>query len=153
MAVSKSFLIVEEYIRAEWLHRKYGQVFTKKIAPLRNNGFFAFDAVSNDGQIVGCISANSGRAKKGGFAKSKMRKIHSDIMFLILSEAPQKLMILADKDIYDYSMSEQQRGRLPQEIELCLADLSDSMTALLSEAQEAASREISVKLAEITSSL
>jgi hypothetical protein len=142
MAASKPFLIVEGYIRAEWLPRKFGQVFTKKTARLRTNGSFEFDAVSNDGQIVCCISANSGRARQGGLAKSKMNKIRSDIMFLMLSEASQKLMILADTDLYNFSKSEQQRGRLPQEIDLCLADLPNDIGALLLKAQEAASQEI-----------
>src|SRR5690606_4873954 len=100
MATSNSFLIVEKHIRDEWLQRKFGQPFTKKSVSLRDNGTFEFDAVSSDNQIVGCISANSGRARQGGLAKTKMSKIRSDIMFLMLSEAPQRLMILADADLY-----------------------------------------------------
>jgi len=142
MATSNSFLIVEKHVRDEWLRREFGQPFTKKSAPLRANGSFEFDAVSEDGRNVGCISANSGRARQGGLAKTKMNKIRSDIMFLMLSEAPQRLMILADADLYAHSISEQQRGRLPQEIQICHAGLSADMQVLLSEAQRAASIEI-----------
>jgi hypothetical protein len=142
MATSKSFLVVEEYIRGEWLPLKYGQAFTKKIVRLRTSGRFEFDAVSDDGEIVCCIAASSGRARQGGLAKSKMIKIRSDIMFLMLSEAHRKLMVLADRDLYEYSNSEQLRGRLPREIDLCLADLPANISCLLSAAQQAASAEI-----------
>jgi len=49
---------------------------------------------------------------------------------------------LADADLYAHSISEQQRGRLPQEIQICHAGLSADMQVLLSEAQRAASIEI-----------
>ena len=142
MATSNSFLRVEEHIRDEWLERRFGQKFTKRSVSLRTKGTFEFDAVSPDGDIVGCISANSGRARQGGLAKTKMNKIRSDIMFLMLSKAQRRLMILTDADLYAHSVNEQKRGRLPCDIDICHAKLSDEFQALLSEAQKAASIEI-----------
>ena len=142
MAISRSFLMVEAHIRDVWMPSIYKQAFTKAKASLKRSGSFEFDAVSVDGSIVACISSNSGRARQGGLAKTKMNKIRSDILFLLMAEAPRKIMILADKALHEHAICEQQRGRLPSEVEIVLATLSEQIQEILAEAQKTASVEM-----------
>ncbi|MFZ4682433.1 MAG: hypothetical protein ACOYMS_08020 [Terrimicrobiaceae bacterium] len=142
MATSKAFLLVEAHIRDGWMRSEFKTNFKKTKAPLRRGGEFEFDAVSEDGAIVACISANSGRANQGGLAKTKMNKIRSDILFLLLSEAPTKVMLLVDGDLHAHAIQEQKRGRLPDEISIRLATLSDDFQRVLAEAQANASAEM-----------
>ncbi len=133
----------EVWIRDRWLPRRYGQLFTKKKLMLRPGGEFEFDGVSDDGRIAVAISTNGGITTGGKKASSKMHKLRSDALFLLMANAQERVIVIADKRMFDICSQEKKRGRLPTEIEIERAELPPEMQTRLLAAQRTASDEMS----------
>ncbi len=65
MADTKAQMQVEEWVRETFLKRKFKRQFSKDKVPLRWGGKFEFDAVSDDGKIIACISTAKAKMSSG----------------------------------------------------------------------------------------
>ena len=74
----------------------FGQPFYRERMPLSSGGVFDFDAVSADKTIVASISTSGARTARGKHAVGKLMKLRSDMLFLLLNEAPRKVIILCE---------------------------------------------------------
>lgn len=102
-------------------------------------GTFAFDAVSEDGKTVACVS--TARNAKAG-PKHKMK----DDAFMLLNVvgATRRVMIFTHPTLYGYMVSQQECGRFPpaDQIELKLVELPADIDAEVHATQDAASAEV-----------
>jgi hypothetical protein len=134
---------IEKWVRETWLRRKYRQGFSARSIRLSPGGTFASDAVSDDGQIVACISTSSARTASHKQGAGKIHKIRSDMLFLLLAKAKRRLALFAEPDMATFWRHEQTKGRLPKRIEVVLVPLRDVMRLVLRKAQRRSSREVS----------
>jgi hypothetical protein len=143
MADSDVQLEVEDWVRREWLPRKYAQEFQSKSPRLKSGGTFIFDAVSADRQIVANISTSSGITSGGKRPSAKLQKLRADMLFLLLVEAEKRLIVLTENDMFTLCQKEKNNGRVPAEIEFLCAELPDDLSSELSKARKRASLEVS----------
>jgi len=73
----------------------------------------------------------------------KLMKLRSDMLFLLLSEAPRKVMVLCESDMYTLCQRERESGRVPKEIEFVHAHLPDELAIRLIAARKLSSDEVS----------
>ena len=142
MADSRVHKQVETWITQEWLLKQVGQPFTESQLPLESGGVFRFDAVSEDHQIVANISTSALKTSKGKHGTAKIQKIRSDIYFLILVRAKRKLIVLSERDMHTWWLSEVDRGRVPAEIEFLHATIPDVLDSALRTSRQQASQEV-----------
>ena len=145
MANSKPNEQVEVWIAENWLPEHFGNglSFSKSKLPLTPGGEFEFDAVSNDAQIIANISTSALKTAGGNSGSGKVQKIRSDIYFLLLARATRKLMVLSERDMYDWWIKEKERGRIPAEIELVLVNIPKELDSVLRASRQQASQEVS----------
>jgi hypothetical protein len=133
---------VERWVRDAWLPRRFGISFEARSLRLRSGGLFEFDAVSVDGRIAANISTSSERTASGKHGVAKVQKIRADMLFLLLAECEQRLIVLTEHDMFDWWRREVGRGRVPHEIAFEHARLPSEMASTLHRARDAASREL-----------
>ena len=140
MADTRVQLEVEDWVRQEWMPTKYGVTFNRDRVKLRSGGVFDFDAVSGDKSIIATISTSGAKTAGGNYAVGKMLKIRSDMLFLTMVEAQQRVVLTA-QDMYKQCHKEKEGGRVPQEIEFVHASLPEKLNARLVAARQKASVE------------
>ena len=106
-------------------------------------GVFDFDAVSADQTIIASISTSGSRTAPGKHATGKMMKLRSDILYILMTNAARRLVILCETDMYERCKREVGAGRLPKEIEFFHAPLPDALAVRLFAARQIASNEVS----------
>ena len=143
MADTRCQVECEDWVRREWMPKAFGQQFYRERMPLTSGGVFDFDAVSADKTIVASISTSGSRTARGNYATGKMMKLRSDMLYLLLSEAPRKVMILCEEDMYARCQLERENGRLPKEIEFVHAPLPIELASKLIAARKLGSDEVS----------
>jgi hypothetical protein len=143
MADSRCQPDVEVWIREVWLPERFGQAFAKKRLRLQSGGLFEFDAVSADDRVAVSISACGGVTTGGNKATSKMHKIRSDILFLLLADVAQRIVVFSCPKMHALCEAELRGGRLPGTAEILLAQLPAEMEAALASARLVAAREVS----------
>lgn len=143
MADTRCQVECEDWVRREWMPTFFGQPFYRERMPLRSGGVFDFDAVSTDKTIVASISTSGARTARGKHAVGKLMKLRSDMLFLLLCEAPRKVMILCERDMYDLCQRERESGRIPRDIEFVHAPLPDELAIKLLAARKIGSDEVS----------
>lgn len=116
----------EDWVRREWMPTVFGQSFTFERVSLSSGGVFDFDAVSVDKTIIGSIST----AQSGKHGKA-LKNLRSDMLFLLLSNASRKLIILCEPDMHALCQRERDGGRVPKEIEFFHAPLPDGLALRL----------------------
>ncbi len=134
--------MVEAWVRGEWMPRQYGQDFTREQVSLRPGGHFSFAAVSADGGIVAAISTSRSRTAGGKPAVGNMNKIRSDILFLLLTDAREKVVIFTEYDMYERWLKEVENGRVPSSIEFSHAEIPQELNMKLQASRRTASREV-----------
>jgi hypothetical protein len=142
LADSRIQLEIEDWIRNDWLPNKYGQKFRRERFKLNTGGVFDFDAVSDDEKIVINISTSSAFTFNGKVGVGKMQKIHSDIMFLLMVETREKVILLTEKDMYDRCISEKNAGRIPKDVSFMHVNLPEELKVKLRGAKKVASLEV-----------
>ena len=70
-------------------------------------------------------------------------KLRSDMLFLLLSQAPRKVLILCEADMYGLCQRERESGRVHKEIEFIHAPLPDELATRLIAARKLSSDEVS----------
>jgi len=143
MADTRVQLEVEDWVRREWMPKRFGQQFFRERVPLSPGGVFDFDAVSGDRKIVAAISTSGAVTASGKHAVGKMLKIRSDMYFLLLAEAERRLVVLTEKDMFDRCKKEAEGGRVPPSIEFVHAEIPSDLEAKLRTSRGNASNEVS----------
>src|SRR2546423_232168 len=143
MADTRCQLECEDWVRREWMPTHFGQSFYRERVPLNTGAVFDFDAVSADKTIVASISTSGARTAAGKHAGGKLMKLRADMLFLLLSEAPRKVMVLCEADMHALCQRERDGGRVPKEIEFVHAPLPDELAFKLVAARKLASDEVS----------
>jgi hypothetical protein len=138
--------IVEAWVVAHLLPTQFRQSFTKRGIPLAWGGSFEFDAVSEDGKTIVCVSTSCCRTATGKSASGKYNKIRSDALYLLNAIGGQRrILAFTDRSMFDHFTGEQERGRFPApaEIELVYVEIPAALAAALLEATQLASAEVS----------
>lgn len=143
MADTRCQIECEDWIRRQWMPTFFGQPFYRERMPLNSGGVFDFDAVSADKTIVASISTSGARTARGKHAVGKLMKLRSDMLFLLLSEAPRKVIVLCEPDMYALCQRELESGRAPKEIEFVHAPLPEELALKLLAARKVGSDEVS----------
>lgn len=84
---------VENYVRDE-LAKRFGVSFSKRFLTLTTGGKHEFDAVSDDRRVVASIKATSAKTAGGNLPQGKFNNALSEIYYLSLVEAPQRMLVL-----------------------------------------------------------
>jgi hypothetical protein len=121
----------------------FGQPFYRERVQLTSGGVFDFDAVSADKTIITSISTSGARTASGKHAGGKVMKLRSDMLFLLLSEASRKCIILCEPDMHALCEGERDAGRVPKEIEFFHVPLPDELAVKLAAARKISSDEVS----------
>ena len=143
MADTKVQLEVEDWIRLNWMPSNLGQNFFSEKLSLTSGGVFDFDAVSEDKTIASSISTSGTRTAGGKNATGKILKIRSDMFFLLLCSVKRRLIVLTEKDMYQWWLKERERGRVPEAIEFILVDIPTDLRRRLVSARSRSSGEVS----------
>ena len=143
MADTRVQTAIEDWVRREWMPKKYGHRFHRERVQLSSGGVFDFDAVSQDHSIVASISTSGGKTASGKLGVGKLNKLRSDMFFLLLATAKRRIMVLTEPDMYELCRKEVQGGRVPKSIEFVVAELPAALAAQLAKAREVASKEVS----------
>ena len=142
MADSKSHRSAEVWVRENWLPITFAQAFTKRRLDLISGGQFEFDGVSADRTVAVCVSTNGGVRATGGKASTKLHKIRSDALFLLLATVERRVIVLTDRAMFDLCLVEVKNGRFPLNVELLLADLPPEINADLAASRALAAAEV-----------
>jgi hypothetical protein len=137
MADTKAQIEAENWIREQYLPKKYGQSFRQKNLDLQSRTQSKFDAVSDDGEIVAMISTSAGFTSSGKVATDELMKVRSDALrFLMLEAKPQKrLMIFTDQSMIDVVKDEKKKGRFPKELDILKVKLPADLAARVAESE------------------
>ncbi len=110
---------VENWIRSEFLPKKYHQAFSKQKLAVQSGGEFECDAVSEDGKIVCFISTSPGKNA------DELTKIRKNAFWAgSLSEKPQEIVFaFTDKSMVELIKQEKENGRFPKHIKTLLVKL------------------------------
>ncbi|HKK21119.1 MAG TPA: hypothetical protein VJ983_06580 [candidate division Zixibacteria bacterium] len=143
MANTKVQHEVESWILEDYLPKTFGGRFTEQPLKLTWGGVFKFDAVSDDGKIVGNISTSTAVTSGGRPAVGQFHKIKADILYLLhVGEAERRMLIFTEQNMVDHFAKEQESGRLPDEIELHLIALPAWLRRELEKSRGYASKEV-----------
>lgn len=133
----------EDWVREEWMPQRFGQQFRRDKVRLTSGGVYAFDAVSADNATLGTISTSNAKTSGGKLATGKVMKMRSDMLFLILAEPKNAVIILTERDMYDLCEKEKKSGRTPPHIQFHHAPLPPDLAAKLKLAKKVSSDEVS----------
>jgi hypothetical protein len=120
MADLKAQIEAEQWIREEYLPKKYGQPFREKSLELQSRALARFDAVSEDGEIVAAISTCSGFSSNGRKNEDELNQTRSAALrFLMLDYIPkERLMIFTEQSMIDLVKDEKKRDRFPKALKI-----------------------------------
>jgi hypothetical protein len=107
---------VKNWIRSEFLQKKYHQAFTKRKLGVQSGGEFECDAVSEDGKIVCLISTSPGKTADGKSDADVLGKIREKALWAIsLNEKPETIVFACtEKSMVELIKKEQGLGRFPK---------------------------------------
>jgi hypothetical protein len=119
MAETRVQLEVEGWVRQQWMPTKFGMGFYRGRLKIRSGGVFDFDAVCGDKSIAATISTSGAKTSGGKHAVGKIQKLRSDMLFLTMIEAKQRLVVLTERDMYELFLKEAAGGR-PKRLSLSM---------------------------------
>lgn len=126
---------VEPYVRTE-LEKEYGIPFKSMVLELYPGGEHEFDAVSKDKKIIATIKTSSGSGA------GKVHAVVAELYYLMLVDAPIKIVVLTDPEFYRHMDKKLKRALYPG-LHLKLVELSPQLQALVAQIQKDASDEVS----------
>ncbi len=135
----------EEWVVSQFLPKHFkAHTFVGRKLTLKWGGEFAFDAVSEDGKIVGLVSTGASRTETGRPAIGKYLKLKADALYLLnVKGAMQLFMVFTEESMLKHFEKERQAGRFPPQIDLLYARLPASIHTHVLRARRAASVEVS----------
>lgn len=118
--------LIEPYVRQK-LRQKIGCEFYDKDLKLElvTGGNHKFDIVSLDRNIIGDIKSHQTR-ENGRAGVGAVKSIYFDIYMLSLVEAKRKILVLTNRDFYNF-FKKISIGKTPSDIEIMLIELPDDM--------------------------
>lgn len=116
---------VENWIRNEFLSKKYHQVFAKRKLGVQSGAEIEFDAVSEDDTIVCIISTSPVKTADGQFDTGALAKIREKALWTIsLNEKPETIVFACtDKSMLELVKKEKDNGRFPKQIKTLLVKI------------------------------
>jgi hypothetical protein len=116
---------VENWIRSEFLPKKYHQAFAKRKLGVQSGGEFECDAVSEDGKIVCFISTSPVKTADGQFDTGALANVREKALWTIsLNEKPETIVFACtDKSMLELVKKEKENGRFPKQIKTLLVKL------------------------------
>ena len=136
---------VEEWVRSEYMPNKFGQSFRKCELPLTSGGEFKFDAVSNDDDLIACISTSRAKTQGGNAPAGKLKKLQADMGSLLRTSAQRRIMLVTEQDMYKVLLKQIVKMGVAGEIEVVHVVLPDALNARLESARRKASDEVTPK--------
>ena len=135
---------VENWIRSEFLLKKYHKIFSKRKLLLSYGGKFECDAVSKNKNIVCFISTSSRKTISGKHGAGKFAKIRADAYWaLSLKKKPQKILFaFTDKSMVELIKQEKEKGRFPKHIKMLLVKLPPELEKKHAEMRKKAAEEM-----------
>jgi hypothetical protein len=115
--------------------------FSRERLPIRSGGVFDFDAVSEDHKIVVTISTSGAKTSSGKYAVAKILKLRSDMLFLTMVDASQRVIVLTENDMFEQCKKEAEGGRVPPEITFVCAEIPQELQTKLVNARSKAAKE------------
>lgn len=128
MASTSTHTEAENWIRKEFLPKQYHQAFAKRKLGVQSGAEIEFDAVSEDGNIIGIISTSPGKTSDGKPDADVLSKIREKALWAIsLNEKPGTIVIaFTDKSMGELIREEKGDGRFPKHIKTVLVKLPAS---------------------------
>jgi hypothetical protein len=126
---------IDNWIRNEFLPKKYSQAFAKRKLGVQSGAQIEFDAVSEDGNIVCNISTSPGKTADGKSDADILGKIREKALWAIsLNEKPEIIMFaFTDKSMVELIKQEKDNGRFPKHIKALLVKLPADLEKKFSE--------------------
>ena len=137
MANTNATLDAVQWIKDVYLPKTYGQSFRPKKLLLQSRGNAAFEAVSDDEEIVAMISTSSGLMANGKVDTEALMKIRSDALKILwLEHTPAKRFIIITNPSMGRVLREEiKKGRFPKEMQLLKVQLPAAIQARLVESK------------------
>ena len=135
--------VVENFVRQK-LSEEYKKNFEPKVLKLITGGTHEFDAVSEDGHIVGSIKTAGGKTATGKFPVGKVNTSLAELYYLSLVEAPERMLILTSTEFYEI-LKRYLTGRLAPGLTLKLITLPEEIQRQVNKIRKKASIEVSKK--------
>jgi hypothetical protein len=116
---------VENWIRSEFLQKKYQQPFSKRKLGVQSGAEIEFDAVSEDGTIICIISTSPVKTAEGQFDTGVLANVREKTLWTIsLNEKPETIVFACtDKSMLELVKKEKDNGRFPKHIKTVLVKL------------------------------
>jgi hypothetical protein len=116
---------VENWIRNEFLPKRYHQVFSKRKLGVQSGAEIEFDAVSEDGTIICIISTSQVKTADGQFDTGALAKVREKTLWTISLNEKAETIVFActDKSMLELIKKEKDNGRFPKQIKMLLVKL------------------------------
>jgi len=135
---------VEPYVR-DWLATKFGRPFRSEFLTLsrvkNEPAEHEFDAVSEDRKIVCGIKTASWKTSGNKRGSGKIQGAYAEIYFLDHADAPEKYLVLTDKEFFD-NLQRDIQGKLPPNTALLYCELSDDLKREVNDVRARSRREL-----------
>ena len=143
---SKFKKVIEPWFRDEYLKRQYpdSDIKQEKLA-LNWGGEFEYDAVVYEkGKLkaIYLLSCSEYKTKNGNGGAGKFHKIKSDVLMMLGTDAPIKIMAFLGESMYQQFKAQQQMGRLPQDIHCELVEPNNKISQIITCIRNKASNEV-----------
>jgi hypothetical protein len=113
---------IENWIRSEFLPKKYNQAFAKRKLGVQSGAQIEFDAVSEDGAVVCIICTSPGKTADGKLDADALAKVREKILWAVsLNEKPDTIaFVYTEKSMGELIKQEKENGRFPKQIKTLL---------------------------------
>ena len=146
MAKTKAQVMAQRWIVTKYFPMQFNQQFEEKRIDLIWGGEFKFDAVSEDGKIIGSISTSAAKTASGKPSSGKFHKIHSDTLYLLhANSAIKRLLIFTEKGMQEHFIREKESGRFPPGVDLIYVELPNNLKNQVKITRFLASQEVTPK--------
>lgn len=137
---------VEKWFREEYLPTRHpGCTISTGTMPLTWGGKFAYDGIVRcDDKIVAvyCLSCSEYKTDTGNGGSGKYNKIQGDILKMLGTDCPRKVLVFTGATMLEKVQSEQRRGRLPPDIQCELAILPQDLSTIVQQVSALSVREV-----------
>ncbi len=138
--------IIEPWFRDEYLKQQYhsAEIRQEQLA-LKWGGKFEYDAVVYENgklRAIYLLSCSEYKTKNGRGGAGKFHKIKSDVLMMVGTEAPRKIMAFLGESMYQQFKAQKKAGRLPQDIECELIESSAEILRVIHGIRDEASTEV-----------
>ncbi len=137
---------VEKWFRDVYLKGKHpGCTIETGRTPLLWGGQFEFDArVSRDSELLAvyCLSCSEYKTTGGKGGAGKYHKIQGDMLKMVGTNCPLKVLVFTGSTMYAKVRSEQISGRLPPDIQCELATLPPELQTLVQQVSALSVKEV-----------